>query len=81
MTVRIQWHRGMGKMPECARYVGRPSRFGNPFKVGASHPEHGAPMTRAEAVDLFAAWLAAPERAELRDRARRELAGRDLACA
>ena len=78
---RIQWHRGMGKLPEGAAYVGRPSRYCNPFKVGAPHPDDGAPMSRADAVALFRLWIAQPEQAELRDRARRELAGRDLACA
>lgn len=29
---RIQYRRGM-KLPEGARYVGRPSRWGNPYKV------------------------------------------------
>ncbi|QDM57132.1 hypothetical protein SEA_WHACK_69 [Rhodococcus phage Whack] len=37
---RIQRKRTKGwKMPENAVYVGRPSRFGNPFKVGGSIPD------------------------------------------
>ena len=81
MTKRILWRRGMPKMPPNSRYVGRPSRYGNPFKVGDPHPEHGQPMTRADAVALFAEWIAQPEQADLRQRAGLELAGRNLACA
>jgi hypothetical protein len=81
MAVRIHWTRFKGKLPEDAAYVGRPGPFGNPFKVGEPHADDGAPMTREDAVDLFRLWIAQPEQAALRDRARRELAGKDLACA
>jgi hypothetical protein len=63
-------------MPDGAVYVGRPTKWGNPFAIGAPHPEHGRRMTRAEAIDLYAASvdddLAAAARAELR--------GKDLVC-
>jgi hypothetical protein len=63
-------------MPDGAVYVGRPTKWGNPFAIGAPHPEHGRRMTRDEAIDLYAASvdddLAAAARAELR--------GKDLVC-
>lgn len=57
LPVRIQRRRTAGwRMPEGAVYVGRPTRWGNPF------PHTGTAASRAEVV------------------ARRQLAGRDLAC-
>jgi hypothetical protein len=58
-------------MPPGTVYVGRPSRWGNPFKVGGG-------VSRAEAVRRFREWfMGHPELVEV---ARRELRGRDLAC-
>lgn len=57
-------------MPAGALYVGRPTRWGNPYPV----PVHG----RAQAVALHQRHLS--EHPDLIDTARRELAGRDLAC-
>jgi hypothetical protein len=56
----------------CA-YVGRPSRFGNPFKTGAP----GVPDRRT-AVRLYNAYLAG--RPKLIDQARSVLRGKNLAC-
>ena len=76
---RIQWRRGMGKLPDGARYVGRPSRWGNPFVVGRTARD------RYEAVGLFDSWLWNGDEA---DEARQRildslpaLRGHDLACA
>lgn len=60
-------------MPPGAVYVGRRTKFGNPF-----HAEPATPATRAAAVDRYRAWLAA--RPALIAAARCELAGRNLAC-
>lgn len=38
-------------MPEGARYIGRPSRWGNPFKLGRDG-------NRDEIMDKYAEWLA-----------------------
>lgn len=93
MVQRIQRRRTKGwRMPAGAIYVGRPSRFGNPFDWMA--------FGREAAVDLFERWLdddlSAPERAssgidlptpEIAERMRRRildglpsLRGRALAC-
>jgi hypothetical protein len=57
-------------MPAGAVYVGRPSRWGNPFPVA----EHGP----AAAVELYRVWLL--DRPAVLAAARAELAGRSLAC-
>lgn len=72
-----------GRIPDGAVYVGRPapglpgSRFANPHRIGlcrACDEEHD----RAGAVDAYARDLV--QDPELLAAARRELAGRDLAC-
>ena len=82
MPKRIQFRRGV-KLPPGAVYVGRPSIWGNPFKVSngdCSHPDCGPgshpPTTRADAVDAFKRWLTPEFRASVV----KELRGKDLAC-
>lgn len=72
-------------MPDGAVYVGRPGRWGNPFRVGqpyqffaGGHLVMGDVRDRAQAVDLFRAWLS--DRPDGMPDVRTELAGRDLAC-
>lgn len=50
-------------------YIGRPSRWGNPYNIG----EHG---TREEVIAKFAASLSPEKRAEIQ----RELKGKILGC-
>jgi Domain of unknown function (DUF4326) len=54
-------------------YIGRPSRWGNPFRIG----QHGS---RETVIKLYGIWLHAPEQKALRNRARCELRGKRLAC-
>jgi hypothetical protein len=54
-----------------AVYIGRPSRWGNPFKVGRDG-------TRAEVVAKFRKYLFS--KPDLMQAAREELAGRNLIC-
>lgn len=76
---RIQRKRSKGwKMPEGAVYVGRPSRWGNPYLSG------GFGCSPESAVALFVDML---QRAPLNpdgttqfDTIKRALAGKDLAC-
>lgn len=71
--VRIQRRRVRGwRMPAEAVYVGRPTKFGNPF------PAVATAASRAAAVARYRQWLAS--RPDLLAAARIELAGRDLAC-
>lgn len=82
---RIRMSRAKGwRKPEGAIYVGRPSRWGNPFRVGV--PYTVGPMWRstepvvrdpAHAVRLYRAWLFHQRRSE---DLIPELRGHDLAC-
>jgi hypothetical protein len=70
-TRRIQRRRAAGwRIPEHARYVGRPTVYGNPFPVS----QHG----QADAVARFEAWIGLQP--DLLSLVRAELVGLDLAC-
>ena len=94
---RIQRKRTKGwRMPEGAVYVGRPTLWGNPFKVGIRVPVdtlNGEKFWDASAADvaaMFRGWLANPAIypgavGARRDRLRAaldrgDLRGKDLAC-
>jgi hypothetical protein len=86
MPERIQRKRTRGwRMPEGAVYVGRGSRFGNPFRVTngkCDHPDCSPqahpPITRAKAVAAYRLWLHGMLQREpaFTD----VLSGKDLAC-
>ncbi len=82
--VRIQRRRTPGwRMPDGARYVGRGTRWGNPFRVGDT-VDGTVIVDAAAAVELFdlhtgTFGLHEYDRATLAE-LRTELAGRDLAC-
>ena len=58
-------------VPADAVYIGRPSKWGNPFVIGKDG-------TREEVITKYRAWLLArPAKVET---AKRELAGKDLVC-
>ena len=82
--VRVEGDLFHGRIPEGAVYVGRAapglrrSPYANPHRVGKPCRECGdTAHSQDEAVDLYARHLKAHP--ELVARARRELAGRDLA--
>ena len=73
MPKRIQRRRDAGwKAPEGAVYVGRPTKWGNPF-VPVTPSD-----TPADLVEAFRTQLESSP--AIRAAARRELAGRDLMC-
>lgn len=79
------WNRKHDRdIPADAVYVGRPSKWGNPFSsLGEQnvHPNvRWHTRTRDEAVDGYAKWLRQPAQDQLRDDMRQELRGRDLVC-
>jgi|ERR1039458_9861808 hypothetical protein len=54
MPKRVQLRRVKGyRKPEWAVVVARPTVWGNPFRVGDPHPDHGWPMSRQEAVECY----------------------------
>lgn len=92
---RIQRKRTAGwRMPEGALYVGRPSRWGNPFHVGAHiadsvyfnafvdgvpYARDGVVEDRAHALELYAFWIMLRV-PFTRAEVRAKLRGKDLAC-
>lgn len=65
-------------VPADAVYVGRPSKWGNPFKVGdwVHRPAGSRQLQRGECIDLYRNTLPPA----LIDAAKRELKGKDLVC-
>ena len=57
--------------PASAVYIGRPSPWGNPFAIGRDGD-------RDEVMGKYVTWLG--EQPDLVEKARRELAGKDLVC-
>ena len=54
-------------------YIGRPSKWGNPFRIGKDG-------SRAQVIQKYARWIHLPAQAGLRAAARRELRGKALGC-
>lgn len=85
---RIQRKRTRGwRMPEGAVYVGRPTKWGNPFKVGKHVPTAELAVMRFRNALENGAWPRWRERIGqcvfetiTVDDVRRELRGKDLAC-
>lgn len=80
---RIQRKRTKGwRMPEGAVYVGRPTRWGNPFRVRGERYHQGIQQSAEQAVRRFRESLHLAHiqlgctPAEIRDKLR----GKDLAC-
>lgn len=77
MAERIQRKRTKGwRMPEGVVYVGRGSKWGNPWRVEDGMSAHGAVWRYRDAVVGLLPFAKVPGSKEVRS----ELAGRDLAC-
>jgi Domain of unknown function (DUF4326) len=61
------------EIDNAAVYVGRPTKFGNPFLIGRDG-------TRKEVVEKYRKWISESEQKELVQDIREELYGRDLIC-
>lgn len=87
LPIRIQRRRARGwKMPAHAKYVGRGSLYGNPFRVARSarELEEGGDLvvaSPAEAVERFREWIGHTREGRfVAECAARNLWGVDLAC-
>lgn len=84
MPKRIQRKRTKGwRMPKGAVYVGRPTCFGNDFKIGGVDPysEHHEPMTAERTVELYRQHLEVRQKyGDPQLNIRPYLTGKDLAC-
>ena len=93
---RIQRRRTKGwRAPDCAVYVGRPTRFGNPARlirtdrgpriqwggtgIVGGWPSNGQ-SARGYATELYRTWITRPEQADTLALFRALLHGRDLTC-
>ena len=77
MPIRIQRKRTKGwRMPEGAIYIGRPTKYGNPYSLTSASKLD--PYSRISAVEAYRVHLA--RHPELVEAARCELVGKDLAC-
>lgn len=74
MPIRIQRKRTKGwKMPYTAKYVGRPTIFGNPFEVNLQQDAQ-------KAVEMYRLWLHRSSQAWIVKMVKQMLKGKDLAC-
>ena len=67
------WNKRDPLVPKDAVYVGRPTKFGNPFTIN----KH---QTREQAIELYKRWIYDPPRDWLWTAAKAELKGKDLVC-
>ena len=79
---RLQRKRVRGwRMPRGAVYVGRPTKWGNPFRIGEPFPySHSAPLTRQESVEVFRSYLTNGLLGIRIEDVQQELRGKDLVC-
>lgn len=70
------WNKRDPNTPKGAVYVGRPSKWGNPFKIGRD--VNGTIWNREQVIDLFATWC--ERHPEFRQEIREELKGKHLVC-
>ncbi len=66
-------HKALVVIPPGAVYVGRPSKWSNPFKVGPRG-------TRENVIRLYREWLWHSDNGAFRQKAKEELRGKDLVC-
>lgn len=72
MKIYNQRHHSAPPRGGSAVYVGRPTKWGNPFKAG--------PAGATEACREYWRWIHHPDRVELLEACKTELRGRDLVC-
>jgi hypothetical protein len=67
-------------MPEGAVYVGRPTKWGNPWPVGAQGPDGEVIQDRRAAAARYESAIDRVDGVPSSEEIRRELRGRDLVC-
>lgn len=75
------WNKRDPNTPKDAVYVGRPSKWGNQFKIGDPHPQSDtgkAKLTRNEAIIFYEYYVL--NTPELLAEVKAELKGKDLVC-
>lgn len=72
------WNKRDRRTPSDAVYVGRPSKWGNPYSHMAGTLAKYHVDTRAEAISKYREWLLSQP--DLLEQVKQELAGKDLVC-
>lgn len=73
------WNKRQNNIPEGAVYIGRPTKWGNPFThIASGTLAKFVVKNRDEAVDQYEQWLL--QQPELVAQAKKELVGKDLIC-
>lgn len=73
------WNKRESNIPADAIYVGRPTKFGNPFRVGSYY--NGKLLRQSDAVEQYRDWLLNSDQGlEIMKAAKAELKGKDLVC-
>lgn len=68
-------------IPDGAVYIGRPTKWGNPFThIPSGTQAKFVVKTRGLAVQAYRNWIMQDEQKDLREAARNELRGKDLVC-
>lgn len=75
------WNKNDPRMPIGTIYVGRPTKWGNPFSHKPSSVYHVIRVpTLQDALESYYKWIWQPEQEYLRDAMRQELVGKHLCC-
>jgi hypothetical protein len=67
-------------MPDDAVYVGRPTRYGNPFAVGQLNPDTGQIVTLEKCLEYYRFYLERKYQGSALKEFLAPLRGKDLAC-
>lgn len=67
-------------MPEGTIYVGRPTRYGNPFRVGEVNRDTGQVVTLEKCLEYFRFYLQRKYQGDSLKEFLAPLRGKDLAC-
>ena len=67
-------------MPKGAVYVGRPTKWGTPYKIGDQAPLIGGVMDAEDVVERYCDRITSGRAKVTEDDIRRELRGKDLVC-
>lgn len=72
------------EIPSDAVYVARPSKWGNPWRIGEKHPIDGHPLTRDDVIELYRCNISQMLKTKRDDGSvilnLSELQGKDLVC-
>lgn len=74
------WNKRDPNCPKDAVYVGRPSKWGNPFKIGEFDGIHPQRMDRTEVVQRYRDWIYYGVPKPILEQWVKELKGKDLVC-